>query len=210
MDGVLLDSEPLWQRAEIEVFGRLGLDLAVEDCLQTMGLRVDEVVTFWYAARPWPGPGPVEVVDTLLARVRALFLAEAVALPGLAELLDRLRRRAVPVALATSSPLRLVDAVLRRLDLGGVFAVVASAEHEPFGKPHPGVYLTAAAGLGIAPTECVAIEDSVNGVIAAKAARMRCVAVPSAEIAADPRFAIADASVAGLAAIDDVLLGLST
>jgi len=98
--------------------------------------------------------------------------------------------------------------VLAALDLGEAFEVVHSAEDEPYGKPHPGIYLTAAERLGVDPVACVAIEDSVAGVVAAKAARMAAVAVP--EDRGDPRFGIADAvldSLADLAGWLDGVLG---
>lgn len=205
MDGVLLDSEPLWQRAEIEVFATVGVELTVADCVETMGRRVDEVVDHWFQRSPWPSPPPAEVVEVLLRRVRALVLAEAEALPGLDRLIARLRQEGTALALATSSPTMLIDAVLERFALHDVFGFVASAENEPYGKPHPGVYLSAAAGLGVAPQSCVAIEDSVTGVLAAKAARMGCIAVPALEQRGDPRFAIADLVVADLGEADEAL-----
>ncbi|HEV2862122.1 MAG TPA: HAD-IA family hydrolase, partial [Pyrinomonadaceae bacterium] len=84
-------------------------------------------------------------------------------------------------------------AVTERLGLAGEFEVAYSAEEEEYGKPHPGVYLTTARRLGVSPAECLAVEDSFNGVLAAKAARMKCVAVPEPAPKADPRFCIADA-----------------
>lgn len=78
--------------------------------------------------------------------------------------------------------------------------MVHSAEAEPYGKPHPAVYLSTAARLGVAPARCLALEDSLNGLIAAKAARMRCVAVPERP---DPRFALADLVLPGLAHLEE-------
>lgn len=102
----------------------------------------------------------------------------------------------------------LIEAGLQRLGLdNGVFEVVCSAEKEQFGKPHPGVYLTAASKLGIEPVKCVAIEDSLNGVIAAKAARMRCIAVPEVGMNAGKRnkFSFADAVLDSLVQLDDTV-----
>lgn len=213
MDGVLLDSEPLWQRAEIEVFGSVGLHLDDAACRRTMGMRIDEVVAFWFARAPWRGPSPAAVTDALLSRVCRLITDEAEPLPGVDTVLAELARREVPVGLATSSPGRVIEAVFDRLGLHGRFAAVCSAEHEAYGKPHPAVYLQAAAELGVAPTSCVAIEDSVNGVISAKAARMGCIAVPAPELRSDPRFVVADAVVTDLGSaleVLTVLLGTAT
>jgi len=202
MDGVLLDSEPLWQEAEIEVFASVGIALDRGLCLRTMGLRSDEVVAYWYGRRPWRAPSPAAVERELLRVVAALIRARAVRKEGLTDALELLTRRDVHLALASSSPYALITAVLERLELTATFACVHSAEEEPQGKPHPGVYLTTARKLGVAPTECCAVEDSLNGVLAAKAARMTCVAVPDAAVAGDPRFAIADRVARSLAEID--------
>jgi sugar-phosphatase len=107
----------------------------------------------------------------------------------------------VRVALASSSAYRLIRAVTERLGLADSFDCVYSAEEEEYGKPHPGVYLTAARRLGVAPTQCLAVEDSFNGVLAAKAARMKCVAVPEPAQRRDPRFCIADVVLDSLAGV---------
>ncbi|MDY7100276.1 MAG: hexitol phosphatase HxpB [Actinomycetota bacterium] len=206
MDGVLIDSEPLWQEAEIEVFGTIGVELDNEMCAQTTGLRIDEAVAHWFDRRPWPGPTVAEVAATVVDRVSALITERGRPLPGLSPLLDLLAERGVPLAVASSSPIGLIETVITHLGHDDLFSVVHSATNEPLGKPHPGVYLTAASLLGVHPTECLAFEDSVNGVLAAKSARMRCVAVPAPTDRADPRFAIADAVVPSLDAIDTDLL----
>ena len=202
MDGGLIDSEPLWQEAEIEVFGSVGIALDQRLCLQTTGLRSDELVAYWYARRPWAAPAPAAVERELLRVVGALIRARAERTAGLDEALRVLATRDVRLALASSSPYAIIGAVLERLALTETFACVYSAEEEPHGKPHPGVYLTAARKLGVAPEACCAIEDSLNGVLAAKAAKMTCVAVPDPGMAGDPRFVIADRVVRSLAALD--------
>ena len=178
MDGVLLDSEPLWQDAEMEVFATVGITLDRERCRETMGLRSDELVAFRHAREPWTSPSEAEVERQLLATVTRLITARAAPQPGLDRVLAILAARDVRLALASSSPYALIAAVLERLGLTECFTCIHSAEEEPYGKPHPGVYLSAARKLGVAPEECCAIEDSLNGVLAAKAARMTCVAVP--------------------------------
>src|SRR5437868_9122364 len=104
MDGVLLDSEPLWQEAEIEVFASVGIALDRGLCRRTMGLRSDEVVAYWYARRPWSTPTPAIVERELLSTVSALIRARAVRTAGLTEVLELLARRDVRLALASSSP----------------------------------------------------------------------------------------------------------
>ena len=95
--------------------------------------------------------------------------------------------------------------MLNRLGLTGEFECVYSAEEEGYGKPHPGVYLTTAGKLGVGPTECLAVEDSLNGVLSAKSARMKCVAVPDREQRGDSRFSIADAVLDSLEEVGEEL-----
>lgn len=207
MDGLVVDSEPLWLRAEMDVFGRLGVTLDAEECERTKGLRLDDVVAFWHERKPWSGASSrSEVEAQLVARVAELLREEGRALPGVHEALARARAGGRPIALASSSPRVLIDAVLARLGLERAFDVVQSAETEPLGKPHPSIFLTTAARLGVAPTDCVVLEDSLTGVIAAKAARMACVAVPMGHPQHDPRFAIADAVVGSLLDVTHELL----
>ena len=203
MDGVLLDSEPFWQDAEIAAFGAVGLRLAREDCRQTMGLRIDEVVAHWQRKRPDVSIEARPMEAAVLAGVADRIRAEGAALPGALGAIEAARARVEKVGLCTSSPTPIIEAVFEALDLRGAFDAVTSAEREPYGKPHPGVYLTAAAALGVAPTACLAIEDSLNGVLAAKAARMRCLAVPDPAFRGDPRFAIADLTLDALTALDE-------
>lgn len=197
MDGVLVDSEPLWRKAEVEAFGAEGLVLTEEACKATMGLRLDEVVKMRL-----PNRTPAErarVEENILVRVIELVSREGLRKEGAAEAVAFARAQGVPVALASSSPLRLIRATLERLALSDAFVFVHSAESEPYGKPHPAVYLTAAARLGVAPEQCVAIEDSLRGLVSAKAASMTCIAVPEEP---DPRFALADLVLPSLTALD--------
>ncbi|HEX7317607.1 MAG TPA: hexitol phosphatase HxpB [Pyrinomonadaceae bacterium] len=211
MDGVLIDSEPFWQESEIEVFGRAGLTLTREMCLQTMGLRVDEVVEYWRRRHTFDDAPSGTLDDAIVGGVVERILAKGEAKEGAAHALDFFKARGLRVALASSSAYRLIRAVTERLCLAGEFEVVYSAEEEEYGKPHPGVYLSTARRLGVAPSECVAVEDSFNGVLAAKAARMKCVAVPEPAQRRDPRFAIADAVLDSLADLnEEVWQGLNS
>lgn len=206
MDGLLVDSEPLWVRAEIEIFGGVGVVLSEADCALTKGLRTDDVVRYWHERRGWSSHSCEDVEQRLIARVAELVRAEGRALPGVASAIAAARTLTSELALASSSPRPLIDAVLDRLELHGVFGVVQSAQTEPYGKPHPGIFLTTAKTLGVAPTECIVLEDSLTGVLAAKAARMTCIAVPDVFPDHDPRFVIADRVVASLEAVTADLL----
>ncbi len=192
LDGLLIDSEPIWREVETRVFGELGVALTDDLCRTTMGLGVGEVVAHWFERRPWSGPGLHDVAETIVDEVVATIRERGVMMPGVEHALGLVGSLRLRRAIASSSREVLIEAALERLGLTDAFEVVVSAEHERFGKPHPGVYLTTAVRLGIGPEECVALEDSPNGVLAAKAAGMRCIAVP--ENGSDAE-AVADADV---------------
>jgi len=177
MDGLLIDSEPLWRRAEISVLHAVGIPLTDEMCKETMGSRLDEMVAYWHARFPWTGKSQEKIGMEILDQVTALISNEGQPMPGVVEVLDLLVEQNKSLALASSSPCELIEAVLDRLDIKHAFPVVCSAVNEKLGKPDPGVYLTAASKLGIDPNRCVAFEDSPAGVASAKAAGMSVVAV---------------------------------
>jgi len=205
MDGLLVDSEPLWHEAEIEVLGALGVPLVSSACRQTKGMFVGEVTRYWFGRYPWAGPGPDQVADDVVDAVMALVVSKGRMKPGVRHVLEICHRRGLVPALASSSQYRLIHLVLDHFDLAREFELVYSAEQEPYGKPHPGVFLTAAAKLGVAPDRCVVWEDSEAGVLAAKAARMACVAVPEAIERDRPTFAIADVVLGSLEEADDAM-----
>ena len=205
MDGVLIDSEPLWHEAEIATAGEAGLELTPEDCLQTTGLRVDEVVVWWCERHPALVPRREILVASVLDRLADLVTRRGTPKPGVDEVLAFARSRGLRLALASSSPYRVIHAVLDALGLHSAFEVIHSAEEEARGKPDPTVYLTTARKLGIEPERCIAVEDSPNGLLSAKAAGMKCIVVPESALRADPRFALADARVAELGEIGPAL-----
>ena len=206
LDGLLIDSERCWEQAEVEVLRSVGVPLTAERCQETTGLRLDEAVAYWAVRHPWTAVPLEEVVRRVLERVLALLVERAPLKPGVRESLAMFRRAGLRVALASSSPLALIEGALERVGLKSEFEQVVSAEGERFGKPHPGVYLTTAARLGVPPESCVALEDSVNGVLAATTAGMRCIAVPERWPVVDARFSRADAVVQSLLEINEDLL----
>ncbi len=197
MDGLLIDSEVLWHRAEVEIFGAMGVPISEAEDRSTKGMFVAEVVDFWYERYPWHDVSRAAVVDRLLARVGELIETEGRLLPGARRALDLASDRG-PVALASSTPEPLIVRSLEHFGLRDRFAAVCSADAEPFGKPHPGVFLSAASSLGVSPLECLVFEDSAAGVLAAKAGRMSVVAVPAHEDRHEPVFALADLVLASL------------
>ena len=199
MDGLLVDSEPLWRIAEIETLSAVGVPITEEDAVQTTGLRTDEVVELWYARYPWPDPPRKEIEARIITRLIALVRERGKLMPGVIETLQAVSGAGYPLAIASSSSSEIITAVLDTLGIASYFQVAQSAEHEPYGKPHPGVYIEAARRLGVEPRQCLAFEDSPNGVIAAKAARMRCIAVPDPALADDHRLRAADLILPSLA-----------
>lgn len=199
MDGLLIDSEPLWDRAELEVISSLGVDITRRGELpDTLGLRIDMVVDLWYAQQPWSGPSRQQVTAQIIERAIALVEAERPLLPGVREALALCKANGLRVGLASASPLHMLEKVLAMFDLRDSFDALASAESLPYSKPHPQVYLDCAAKLGVDPLACVALEDSVNGMIASKAARMRSIVVPDKEHRADPRYVLANVKLESL------------
>ena len=203
MDGLIIDSEPLWREAEIKVFATVGIALDDERCRETLGLRIDQVVDHWYRKYPWTGPSRSEIADQVIQRMIALIYEKGEPKDGLAYALSFFREKHLQLALASSSVYAIIHAVMDKLKLLHVFEVIYSAEEELYGKPHPSVYLTTAHKLGCSPYQCLALEDSLNGVIAAKAALMKCIAIPEDFPSHSPKFAIADVTVGSLADIGD-------
>ncbi|GKW11719.1 2-deoxyglucose-6-phosphatase [Pectobacterium carotovorum subsp. carotovorum] len=193
MDGLLIDSEPLWDKAELEVIASLGVDISLRESMKdTLGLRIDMVVELWYQRSPWTAPGRDEVVRRIIDRAIELVAEQRPLLPGVEHALQLCRRLDLKIGLASASPLHMQQQVLRMFNLDHYFDVLMSAETLPYSKPHPEVYLNAAHGLGVSPAQCVTLEDSVNGMIATKAARMRSIVIPQTEFRADARWVLAD------------------
>lgn len=199
MDGLLIDSEPLWDRGEHEVLSELGVDFTPRHELpNTRGLRIDLVVDLWFGQQPWTGPDRATVVERIISRVISLVEETRPLLPGVHEAVALCKAQGLKVGLASASPLYMLEKVLTMFDLRDQFDALASADKLDYSKPHPQVYLNCAAQLGVSPLNCVALEDSVNGMIASKAARMRSIVVPAAESQLDPRFSLADIKLSSL------------
>lgn len=199
MDGLLVDSEPLWREAEVKVFGAIGVPLTEEMCRQTTGLRYDEVVRYWHARFPWDRPDHEQVAQTLLDAAQRLIVERGSLLEGALDAITSLHAAGAKLAIASSSPLQLIQAVVEKFALGEYFLVLHSAADEKAGKPDPAVYLTTMSLLEVEPTQCLALEDSVSGLLAAKAAGATVIAVPDSDSAHEPAFSEADMVLPSLA-----------
>lgn len=206
MDGLLVDSEPLWRRTEVEVFGEVGLSITEAMCEATTGLRIDEVVEHWFRRAPWNGPTCAELAERIVDRMVERVAREGRALPGAHRAVEACAAAGLRLAIASSSHERLIAATLERLELTASFGVIVSAQHERYGKPHPAVFLAAAERLDVPPPRCLVLEDSIAGVIAAKAARMTCVAVPAPSDRDDRRLGVADRVLGSLEEVEPALL----
>ncbi|MDH0447047.1 hexitol phosphatase HxpB [Shewanella sp. GD04112] len=191
MDGVLIDSEPLWQRVEYEVLSALGVPVTIETIQQTTGLRIDQCVDYWYHKAPWADYDNAKVSTAIVDKVAEEILRTGEAMQGVQQAIDYCQAKGLKIGLATSSFYTIIEAVLSKLGLSDKFMAVQSAEGLTYGKPHPEVYLNCAAALGVDPRYCLAIEDSFNGLIAARAANMQTVAIPAAEQRGEAKWVVA-------------------
>jgi mannitol-1-/sugar-/sorbitol-6-/2-deoxyglucose-6-phosphatase len=198
MDGVIIDSEHLWQAAEKIVFARIGITLTTSMCCETIGLRMDQVIRYWYDRQPWDGKSEAQVEAELFTEVQALILAQGQAMPGLYEILGEIHQSDLKLAIASSSPRNLIESVITKLNLGDYFKSIYSGFDVLHGKPDPAVYLAAASGLGVETVNCVAIEDSLAGIRSAKGAGIQVIAVPELGFYDDPKFDIADMKIKSL------------
>lgn len=178
MDGLLIDTEPYWQATEREVFADYGIEISEEMQHATFGLRTDEQIHYWYNYKPWKNPDFKEVENRYNQVIMKFFEEEARLMEGAEYILNFFEGINIKMALASSSNMDLINTFVDRFNFREKFSILYSAESVEYGKPHPAVYLTTAKQMKVHPASCLAFEDSLNGVIAAKAAKMRVVAVP--------------------------------
>jgi sugar-phosphatase len=158
----------------------------------TTGLRTPEWLDYWFGYFGIDKDLIPAAAAALHANVFEKIRTKADPLPGVRHVLDFFKAKDFRIGLATSSPLSLATIVTDKLDIAAYFDAITSAGDLPFGKPHPQVYMNCAAALSSSPLECLAFEDSFNGLIAAKAARMKCVAIPVHDQYALPKWGAAD------------------
>lgn len=206
LDGLMIDSQPFWQAAQLEVFPQVGASITRQDTVDTTGMRVNEIVQMCYARSPWDSISCDEVSDLIIKRVTELVKEHKPAMPGLSHAIKVCQQQGLKLAIASSSPLTLIKATIEALKLQGVFSVKTSGGSLRFAKPHPEVYLNACDALGVEPQECVAIEDSFIGLLSAKAAQMKTIVIPERSAAHQQRFVIADRRLASLEELTPQLL----
>ncbi|KAI9445725.1 HAD-superfamily hydrolase, subfamily IA, variant 3 [Russula earlei] len=198
MDGLLIDSEPLWQEAADEVFKLYGVNLTHEQYITTTGLRTKEFVHWWFTHFQLGEEELVRAEKKIIQVVIDKIQRKGAVMPGVQYILDFFEKKKFKIGIASSSPQQLIDVVIGMLGIQPYLKATASAEFLSYGKPHPQVYLNCAELLQSHPTQCICFEDSFNGMIAAKAARMKCVIVPHHSQQKDERWGAADLKLTSL------------
>ena len=178
MDGVLVDTEHLWDEVREELTTEWGGRYTPEAQEAMMGMSSREWSRYLHETVGLREP-PDVINDEVVRRMLARYETDLPVVPGAVDAVGRLAESGLRLAVASSSNRELIDAVLRRLELADLFAVTVSSEEVARGKPAPDVYLEAARRLGVDPARCVAIEDSASGIRAAHAAGMRVIAYPN-------------------------------
>jgi HAD superfamily hydrolase (TIGR01509 family) len=176
LDGVLIDSEPVWERVRRAVVAEYGGQWLPDTQQRLMGMSTGEWATY-LSKDLGMGLPPDDVAALVIERMATNYADHLPLLPGALDAVRAIAER-WPLGLASSSPPLLIDTVLLAAELQPLFAAVLSSEAVERGKPAPDVYLAVADLLGIAPQRCAAIEDSSNGLRSAAAAGMRVIAVP--------------------------------
>ena len=208
MDGLLIDSEPLWMEAATEVFAAYGKKLSAKEYATTTGLRTSEFVRWWLRDYKFDktelDKADANIVELVINKIKAMGKP----MPGYEYIFEFFYRKNFKIGLATSSPMSIVDAVTKLLGVDEYIQVKTSAEKLAHGKPHPQVYLEGAQSLNVSPLQCICFEDSINGMIAVKAARMKCVVVPSYHQIKDERWSLADLKNSSLKNFSELHVGL--
>lgn len=175
MDGVIIDSEPFHYQVNQDLFCRLGIAVAAADYQSYIGVSH---TSMWSDLKRKHGlPHPVTGLVEMQVKGNEDYLLHhsVVPVPGIVSLLETLHSNGIRIGLASSSSMATIEMVLAKLGLRTFFAEVVSGEDLPFGKPAPDIFLHTAEKLGVEPALCIIIEDSCHGVLAAKAAGMRCI-----------------------------------
>lgn len=207
MDGLLIDSEPLWQQTNKRIFKQqLGIELNMGHHIEMRGRSLSENLEHFYDRQPWQGISPAEAEKIIIKEMTGLVKAKGVLKPGVHKVLQICKKASLQVAIASGSPLKLVEAVVDTLEIREHFHHIYSAQFEPYGKPHPGVFIKVAEHFNVSPRDCLVFEDSPAGVLAAKAAKMKCVAVPEPEVKDNPFVQTADVIIGSLREFDEAML----
>ena len=184
LDGVLIDSEPVWEEVRRGLVAERGGHWAPDAQRRLMGMSTPEWARY-LSEDLGVGLPPDEVASLVVDRMAARYRERIPFLPGAVEAVRRLAAR-WPLGLASSAPAALIETVLQAADLGSYFQVTMSTEQVPHGKPAADIYLAVTDTLGVSPAACAAVEDSSNGLRSAVAAGLHVIAIPHPQYPPDP------------------------
>lgn len=201
MDGLIIDSEPLWYEAAQETLKVFNVSISEEAYNTTTGLRTPEFLEHWFRIFDIDKIHLAKTETDILERLIYKINTKGNMMQGVVHAINVFSDMNFKIGLASSSPFGVIHAVLDKLQLTHHFSAIASAEHLDYGKPHPQVFLDCARSLQSDPASCICIEDSFNGLIAAKAAKMKCIIVPHPSQFEMARWNIADLKISSLADI---------
>ncbi len=203
MDGLLIDSEPLWQEAGMELLSQHSISLTDEQYHNTTGLRTPEWIDHWFAEYNIDKSFSPDAITSIHQLAISKIGEKGIAMPGIEHIMQFFKERNFKIGLASSSPMELINVVTQKLGIGKYLNASVSADRLPYGKPHPQVFLDCAEALSVNPNQSIVFEDSFNGMIAAKAARMKCVVVPATGYFNLDKWAAADLKIESLDQFSD-------
>lgn len=177
MDGLLLDTELLWHKAEQELFARHGAEFTWDDKMAVIGSSFDFTAGYFADRLGRPRNEGAGLVAEMAELMHGHLRKQVEGRPGAVELVERLRGR-TRLGLASNSPRQMVDTALASAGIGDAFDAIVTSDDVEHSKPAPDLYLLACQRLGVAPADALALEDSSSGIAAAKAAGLTCIAVP--------------------------------
>lgn len=202
MDGLLIDSEPLWQEAGKETLERFDVVLTDDQYQSSTGLRTPEWIDHWFTHFNIDKKHAPEAITTIESTAIAKIKGKGEALPGVDYIMQFFKEKNLMLAVASSSPMELINVVVDKLKIRPYLSNTTSAEKLPFGKPHPQVFIDCAQSLKVAANQCLVFEDSFNGMIAAKAAKMKCVVIPHESVYDGGQWGASDLKIESLHAFD--------
>ena len=177
MDGLLLDTELLWHRAETDLFAQHGAEFTWDDKMAVIGSSFDFTADYFADRLGLPRERGPALVQEMVELMHVQLRLQVDGRPGAVELVERLRGR-TRLGLASNSPRSLVDTALATAHIEDAFDAIVTSNDVERSKPAPDLYLLACERLGVLPTDALALEDSASGIAAAKAAGLACIAVP--------------------------------
>jgi len=203
MDGLLIDSEPCWEEAGKITLEEYNIVLSHEEYASTVGLRTREWIDWWFTRFAVDKNEAARAERSIIDRAIRIIAEKGEPMPGLNYIFQFFIERNFNIGLATSSPIALVEVVAEKLNIRQHLKAISSAENLQHGKPHPEVYLDCAKALKVSPLNCICFEDSFNGMIAAKASRMKCVVIPAPNVSEFRGFGAADLKLSSLLEFDE-------